>query len=96
MFEVGFTEIILILGIALLVLGHRARRRRTSVLFVVSTLLMLVTMTSIAINTASYFSGVAFFLARAELAPEWRLFAVTGLLGGLTTFSTFGTSIGLE
>ncbi len=23
------------------------------------------------------------------LAPEWRLFAVTGFLGGLTTFSTF-------
>lgn len=24
-----------------------------------------------------------------SLAPEWRLFLVTGLLGGLTTFSTF-------
>lgn len=23
------------------------------------------------------------------LAPQWRLFAVTGFLGGLTTFSTF-------
>lgn len=27
--------------------------------------------------------------ARPEIAPEWRLFWVTGLLGGLTTFSTF-------
>lgn len=36
---------------------------------------------------------VAFFLARAELAPEWRLFAVTGLLGGLTTFSTFSAEV---
>ena len=30
------------------------------------------------------------------LAPEWRLFAVTGFLGGLTTFSTFsGESLAL-
>ncbi|MCA9587291.1 MAG: hypothetical protein KC657_18315 [Myxococcales bacterium] len=58
-----FDRAVCVVIIALLVLGHRARRRRTSVLFVVSTLLMLVTMTSIAINTASYFSGVAFFLA---------------------------------
>ena len=36
---------------------------------------------------------VAFFLARADLAPEWRLFAVTGLLGGLTTFSTFSAEV---
>jgi len=38
-----------------------------------------------------YFVGlaIAFFIARADLAPEWRLFVVTGLLGGLTTFSTF-------
>jgi CrcB protein len=35
--------------------------------------------------------GVAleFFGARAGLSPELRLFAVTGFLGGLTTFSTF-------
>ncbi|GMU72778.1 MAG: fluoride efflux transporter CrcB [Burkholderiales bacterium] len=36
---------------------------------------------------------VAFFVARADLAPEWRLFAVTGLLGGLTTFSTFSAEV---
>jgi fluoride exporter len=38
-----------------------------------------------------YLVGVAmaFFVARPELPPEWRLFAVTGFLGGLTTFSTF-------
>jgi CrcB protein len=30
------------------------------------------------------------WLANAPgLAPEWRLFVITGLLGGLTTFSTF-------
>lgn len=32
---------------------------------------------------------VAFFTANPNLSPEWRLFAVTGFLGGLTTFSTF-------
>lgn len=31
----------------------------------------------------------AFFSATPGLAPEWRLFIITGLLGGLTTFSTF-------
>ena len=29
------------------------------------------------------------FTALPQLSPEWRLFAVTGFLGGLTTFSTF-------
>ena len=33
--------------------------------------------------------AVAFFTTHPGLAPEWRLFAVTGFLGGLTTFSTF-------
>lgn len=29
------------------------------------------------------------FFSQSSLGPEWRLFAVTGLLGALTTFSTF-------
>ena len=33
--------------------------------------------------------AVAFFGAHASLAPEWRLFCITGFLGGLTPFSTF-------
>ena len=37
--------------------------------------------------------AVAFFLARHDLAPEWRLFAITGFLGGLTTFSTFSAEV---
>lgn len=58
-----FDRCICVIVIALLMMGHRAHGRRPAVLFVVSTLLMLVTMQSIAINTASYFSGVLFFLA---------------------------------
>jgi len=33
--------------------------------------------------------ALAFFTGHPGLAPEWRLFAVTGFLGGLTTFSSF-------
>ena len=38
-----------------------------------------------------YLIGIAlgFFATYPNLSPEWRLFAVTGFLGGLTTFSTF-------
>jgi len=42
-----------------------------------------------------YLVGVAvgFFAHRQGLAPEWRLFAITGFLGGLTTFSTFSAEV---
>lgn len=42
-----------------------------------------------------YLVGVAaaFFAQNAALPPEWRLFAVTGFLGGLTTFSTFSAEV---
>jgi CrcB protein len=33
--------------------------------------------------------ALAFFSSSAGLPPEWRLFAITGFLGGLTTFSSF-------
>lgn len=33
--------------------------------------------------------AVAFFAQHPGLSPEWRLFVITGFLGGLTTFSTF-------
>ena len=38
-----------------------------------------------------YLVGLAlgFFAAYPHISPEWRLFAITGFLGGLTTFSSF-------
>ena len=33
--------------------------------------------------------AVAYFAQSPSLAPEWRLFVITGFLGALTTFSTF-------
>jgi fluoride exporter len=37
--------------------------------------------------------AVAFFATYGALAPEWRLFVITGFCGGLTTFSTFSAEI---
>ncbi|MFO1292970.1 MAG: fluoride efflux transporter CrcB [Rubrivivax sp.] len=42
-----------------------------------------------------YLIGVAMALLATQptLPPEWRLFVVTGFLGGLTTFSTFSAEV---
>lgn len=42
-----------------------------------------------------YLIGVAitYFAHNASLPPEVRLFAITGFLGGLTTFSTFSGEV---
>ena len=37
--------------------------------------------------------AVAFFTRNAGVSPEWRLFVITGLLGGLTTFSSFSAEV---
>lgn len=45
-----------------------------------------------------YAAGLAlgFFAQMPDIDPAWRLFVITGLLGGLTTFSTFsGESMAL-
>lgn len=43
----------------------------------------------------AYLIGLAMaHLAQApNLSPEWRLFVVTGFLGGLTTFSSFSAEV---
>lgn len=33
--------------------------------------------------------AMAWFGANSQVSPEWKLFVITGLLGGLTTFSSF-------
>jgi CrcB protein len=42
-----------------------------------------------------YLVGIAvvFFGSNPALPPEWRLFVITGFLGGLTTFSTFSAEV---
>jgi CrcB protein len=37
--------------------------------------------------------AVAYFGRNPQIAPEWRLFIITGLMGGLSTFSTFSAEI---
>ena len=51
--------------------------------------------TLIANLLGGYLIGVAIaaFTLHPLIAPEWRLFIVTGFLGGLTTFSTFSAEV---
>jgi CrcB protein len=37
--------------------------------------------------------AIAFFSINTSLSTEWKLFIITGFLGGLTTFSTFSAEI---
>ena len=37
--------------------------------------------------------AVAWFAQHPDISPAWRLFAITGFLGGLTTFSTFSAEV---
>jgi len=44
---------------------------------------------------AAYIVGVAiaFFGSAPNLSPAWKLFVITGLAGGLSTFSTFSAEL---
>ena len=43
----------------------------------------------------AYFVGVAlaYFIDQPSISPQWRLFIITGVLGGLTTFSSFSAEV---
>lgn len=51
--------------------------------------------TLIANLLGSYLIGIAlaFFLDHPAISPQWRLFIITGFLGGLTTFSSFSAEV---
>lgn len=51
--------------------------------------------TLVANVAGGYLAGLALplLLAHPELPATWRLFAITGFLGGLTTFSAFSLEI---
>lgn len=38
-------------------------------------------------------AALAYFGKHVDLAPAWRLFVITGLMGGLSTFSTFSAEL---
>jgi fluoride exporter len=44
---------------------------------------------------AGYVIGIAVagFARAPQIAPEWRLFVITGMMGGLSTFSTFSAEV---
>ncbi|WP_233865810.1 fluoride efflux transporter CrcB [Paraburkholderia adhaesiva] len=61
-----------------------------------NTLFPLMPLGTLASNViAGYVVGVAvaFFARVPNVAPEWRLFVITGLMGGLSTFSTFSAEV---
>jgi CrcB protein len=51
--------------------------------------------TLVANLAGGYVIGLAtgFFATSSSIAPEWRLFIITGFCGGLTTFSTFSAEL---
>jgi CrcB protein len=38
-------------------------------------------------------ASIAFFVKHPALSGDWKLFVLTGLMGGLSTFSTFSAEV---
>lgn len=51
--------------------------------------------TLVANSIAGYLIGlfIAFFITFPNVSPEWKLFLITGCMGGLSTFSTFSAEV---
>ncbi|HPU50963.1 MAG TPA: fluoride efflux transporter CrcB [Burkholderiaceae bacterium] len=78
------------------VLGAWLRWLLAMVLNTASASLPLGTLTSNLTGGLLIGIAMSWFSTHPQVAPEWRLFAVTGFLGALTTFSTFsGESLAL-
>ena len=63
---------------------------------VLNSLFPLIPMGTLAANLLGGYGvglAVSFFATSPGFAPEWRLFVITGFLGGLTTFSTFSAEV---
>ena len=63
---------------------------------VLNALFPLIPMGTLAANLLGGYGvglAVSFFAASPGFAPDWRLFVITGFLGGLTTFSTFSAEV---
>ena len=63
---------------------------------VLNALFPLIPMGTLAANLLGGYGvglAVSFFATSPGFAPEWRLFVITGFLGGLTTFSTFSAEV---
>lgn len=58
-----FDRGICVVLIAMLIAGHRQGRRKISTVVALLTVILIITLPSVAINTASYYSGIVFFLA---------------------------------
>jgi len=51
--------------------------------------------TLIANLLGAYLVGIAlaYYMDQPTISPQWRLFIITGFLGGLTTFSSFSADV---
>ena len=78
---------------------HLARGRGGGLSAALNTVLPNLPLGTLASNLiGGYLIGIAVevLLHHSVMTPEWRLFTITGFLGGLTTFSTFSAeAVGL-